>query len=345
MTTKPRPAVRIKGPLGDMLRRRLGSTPVAAPPPAQAAPPKATANRKVRKGAVVPVKPDSEPLASLLERARTEIRAPRRGSHIHVSDLISKCVRKKVLVEMHSIPTPVQRLNLMDAITYRQGDAIHDVLKERAVQGDGSRVWGKWRCRCGFRQVEEPCLFSEVDQTILCERCEQPAKTYVEASFLDAELDILGHPDLILYTPETQSFYVTELKSISHEQFKELVRPKPDHVVQVVFYWFLMHRKGMTLADHVSILYATKGYTFRGKPYIEFVINVKAALKTLDPYLEDARAIRAARNGGELPPRVYCAARESPDARSCEAAAVCFGGAAPVVAPISFREAAKAGRG
>lgn len=334
---RPVAPVVVKGALGRMLRTRLGRNEEPAAP----APP----SKKPAKGKVVLLpNRDAEVLSELLQRARTEVRVPRRGRHIHVSDLISKCIRKKALVETHNVPIPVQRLSLTDAMTYRQGDAIHDVLKERAVQGAPAQVWGKWRCRCGSLRVEEPCTFDKVDQGLLCEKCDQPAKTYEETEFLDDELNILGHPDLILYLPDLAAYYVTELKSISHEQFKELTRPKPDHVIQVIFYWYLMHRKGMPLVDTVSVLYATKGYVFKGKPYLEFTINVKAALKNLDPYLDDARAILRARTTGELPPRVYCAAKESPDARACEVAGLCFGEAQPAAKTISFRDAIKAGR-
>lgn len=342
MTTRrrPTPAVVVPGALGRMLRNRLGEK--AAPPAPPAAPARAG---KVSKGRITSL-PDkkAEVLSELLQRARTEVRMPRRGKHIHVSDLISRCIRKKAIVEIHNVPIPVQRLSLTDAMTYRQGDAIHDVLKERTVQGAPSQVWGRWRCKCGSLRVDEPCTFDRVDQGLLCEKCEQPAKIYEETEFLDAELNILGHPDLILYLPDLQSYYVTELKSISHEQFKELVRPKPDHVTQVLFYWYLMHRKGMPLVDTVSILYATKGYVFKGKPYLEFPINVKAALKNLDPYLDDARAILRARETGELPPRVHCAAKESPDARACEVSGLCFGEAQAPVQTISFRDALRTGR-
>ena len=345
MTTQKRqaPAVAIPGALGRMLRARLGQTTTA--PTSVTAPVVAQRRGKAKKGAVVslPVK-DAQVLSDLLSRARTEVRAPRRGEHIHVSDLISKCIRKKALVEMHNVPIPVQRLSLMDALTYRQGDAIHDVLKERTVQGAPSHVWGKWRCKCGSLRVETPCTFDRVDTGLMCEKCEGASTTYVEASFLDAELNILGHPDLILYLPDLSAYYVTELKSISHEQFKLLERPKPDHVIQVLFYWFLMHRMGMPLVDTVSVLYATKGYVFKGKPYLEFTIDVKATIKRLDPYLEDARAILQSRVSGEPPPRIYCAARESPDARACEVAGLCFGESTAGAKVITIRDAMRSGK-
>lgn len=142
---------------------------------------------------------------------------------------------------------------------------------------------------------------------------------------LDHEYDIVGHPDLILYLAALSTFYVTELKSIAHDRFTTLARPDPDHVLQVVFYWWLMHRLGYPLADHVTILYVTKGYTFRDSPFKEFVVRVADVLPRLNSYIEEARSIKVARETGVLPPRTKCQARTSTDARKCEVVESCFG--------------------
>lgn len=328
----------IPGPLGTMLSNRLGRRPVAPPAVAPVKP-----GKRVPLGAVVSLPDSSESvLSSILDKAPRQSRVARTGLKIHVSDLISKCVRKKAIVEKHKVAMSVDRLSLTDSLTFRQGDAIHDVIKERAAAGAPSLVWGKWHCKCGSHKVETPCVLSQVDLTQICSYCETPADVYDEADFLDDELAIVGHPDLILYMPGINAFYVTELKSISPDAFKDLVRPKPEHVIQVLFYWWLMRRKGMRVVDTASILYVTKGYVFRGKPYIEFEIDVTENLNRLDNYIEDARAVLRSRKEGVLPPRVTCASRSSPDARACEVAHLCFDDpAAPKPIVVSYRQSLK----
>ena len=326
--------VLVTGHLGDMLKRRLGIAPPAPPaPPAK--------GKRVKQGSVIPLPKGAEDiLSSILRSARNAVRKPRLGHNIHVSDLISKCVRKKVIVETHKVTMPVTRLSLMDALTFKVGDTIHDVIKERAVAGGPSLVWGKWRCACGSVHVKEPCTYAEVDQSVICDNCETGTDVYEEAEFIDPELHIVGHPDLILFMANLAAFYVTELKSISHDQFKELVRPKPEHLIQVLFYWYLMRRCGYDVVDSVSVLYVTKGYVFKGLPYKEFLFTPSKELKRLDPYLDDARAILRSRETGELPPRVTCVSAAAPEARSCEVCKICFGDtSAPAPVVVSFSEA------
>lgn len=327
------------GAMGSLLSRRLakvpGAQPAAVPPTERTAVQQASSQL----GAIVKLPKNAEDvLSSLLQRSRAEVRPPRGGTNIHVSDLISRCARKKAIVEKHSIPVAASRLTIMDALTYRQGEAIHDVIRERAAKGGPSAVWGKWKCRCGSLRVEEPCTFSSIDTSLICAGCESPTDEYVEVSFTHPTLQIVGHPDLLLWLEDLSAFYVTELKSISAERYKTLVRPDPDHIIQALFYWMLMRVNGRRVVDTVSILYITKGYTFRGVPYKEFTFNAKDNLPRLDQYLADAKAIIDSRKSDTLPARTMCAARESPDARSCEAAAICFGGGAKPVT-VSIRQA------
>lgn len=334
---KPPAATRqvlVTGHLGDMLKKRLGIAPPAPPaPPAK--------GKRVKQGGVIPLPDGAEDILSgILRTARNAVRKPRVGQNTHVSDLISKCVRKKAIVEIHDVSMPVTRLSLMDALTFKVGDTIHDVIKERAVVGGPSLVWGRWRCQCGSIHIKEPRTYAEVDQSVICDNCDTGTDVYEEAEFIDPELRIVGHPDLILFMSNLAAFYVTELKSISHDQFKELVRPKPEHLVQVLFYWYLMRRCGYDVVDSVSVMYITKGYVFKGLPYKEFMFVPSKELKRLDTYLDDARAILLSRETGELPPRVTCVSPSAPEARSCEVCKICFGessAATPVV--VSFAEA------
>lgn len=277
------------------------------------------------------------PMLGLLAKSRVVGRSARQTEYLHVSDLLGKCVRKFALFETLKIAQKPQAISLTDALTYAQGDAIHDVLKARMVAAAPDRVWGRWRCVCGHTVVEEPCTYANVDQSVVCERCEFPTNVYVEVSMRDEEYKIVGNPDILISLHEHGALYVTELKSISHDQWRELVRPIPEHVLQVVFYWLLMRRKGYRLADKVSVVYATKGWMFSGNPCKEFVIDPQHELPRLDRYLRYASQMIAFRAGGELPEKVCTTPRDTM-AKNCEVCTTCFEGnqnARPVEIPIT----------
>lgn len=277
------------------------------------------------------------PMLELLNKSRIVGRSARQTEYLHVSDLLGKCVRKFALFETLRISPKPQAISITDALTYAQGDAIHDVLKARMVSAAPDRVWGRWRCVCGHTVVEEPCTFTQVDQSVVCERCEFPTNMYVEVSMRDEEYKIVGNPDILISLHEHDALYVTELKSISHDMWRELVRPLPDHVLQVVFYWLLMRRKGFRLADKVSVVYATKGWLFNGNPCKEFVIDPLRELARLDRYLRYASQMIAFRSGGDLPEKVCTSPRDTM-AKNCEVCTTCFEGtqnARPVEIPIT----------
>jgi hypothetical protein len=254
------------------------------------------------------------------------MRPHRPGDHLHVSDLLHKCVRKKALeIRYKAIPAQ-QRLTMADMLTFAMGDAVHDTLKARARIGAPEKVWGIWSCKCEFLKHEDPCIFEEIDQDETCPHCKTLVNQYHEVSMFDEEYGVVGNPDLILYYARTDALHVTELKSMAHKSWEELVRPVPEHVLQVVFYWHLMHRKGYRLTDRVSILYATKQWQFGNKPmFKEFLIDPVAMLDRLEPYIEDAKAYKAALKGGAMPLRTVCSHEAAKEAKKCGMVDICFG--------------------
>lgn len=288
-------------------------------------------------GQIAHLPEDINPLTDLVVASGGESRPPRQNEYLHVSDLISRCIRKMAIVEAHRMQRPSQRLSLMDLLTFAVGDTIHDVIKARATIGGPSRVWGNWSCKCGTSKTVTPCTLAETDETVRCPACKGPLNQYQEISVRDDELRIVGTPDLLLYLPDFDAIYITELKSISHEKWKEMVRPEPEHVIQVLFYWFILQRAGYRLADKVSIFYVTKGYVFGGVPHKEFVLEPAGMMKRLDSYLETAREMVEFRQTGQLPARTMCASDQAPIAKKCEVCSVCFGGSgnAPVAVSIT----------
>lgn len=268
-------------------------------------------------------------LSDVIHAASWEMQPTRPGNYLHVSDLLGKCIRKRALNHRLGLVEPARKLTLSDLLTFAQGDAIHDLLKDRARRGAPDRVWGNWSCKCKALYHETPCTYAEIDQEEECPHCHTKVDQYHEVSMFDEDLWIVGNPDLLLYLAELDAIHITELKSIAPDQFKELARPKPDHVLQVVFYWYLMNKLGYNLTDKVSIFYATKGWMFGSqKPYKEFVIHPQLELHRLEDMIEDARAHKAAYldEKAPLPVRTLCASPAAKEAKTCSVCDVCFAG-------------------
>ena len=309
-----KPSAGLAGRLGDTLRRRREGKLEH----------QVQALGSIMDGGVVALPKEATPLSDILRGARHLSRPARSTDYLHVSDLVSKCLRRIALMDRLKIPAKAQSLSLTDSLTFSQGDAIHDVIRLRAAQGNARMVWGNWSCKCGSTCTPSPRLFGDVDQGESCPACKGSMDVYTEVPMFDEEYKIVGNPDLILYLPDPGALHVTELKSIAHDSWKDLARPQPDHVIQVLFYWFLMQRQGYRMTDTASILYVTKGWMFSGEPYKEFTFNAQAQLHRLDPYLEDALAVGTSRSGGNLPPRI-CARDDAPIAKKCDVCKTCFG--------------------
>lgn len=319
-----------------LMARRLAPAPKAPADNRARKPVASEAKTTPMQGGVVRFREeDTSVLIDILKRSRRVGRPPRIGGYLHVSDLLSRCLRAKALLRDLGTPPAMQQLTLMDTLTFAQGDAIHDTIKEHATMGAPGSVWGKWKCKCGTLRIEEPCTYDEVDKNLLCSNCGRGATQYEENPIENDQYEIVGTPDLVLWMRAMSAYYITELKSISHLQFGELVRPKPEHVLQILFYWFLMKEAGYPLVGQVSILYVTKGYVmgFHGDPYKEFVFDPEPQLRRLTPYLEDALVYKA----NKVPERTNCSSPSYKDAKECPVCDTCFNGPRPknVSVPLS----------
>ena len=265
---------------------------------------------------------DDTPVIDLLLSAKRKRDKFRRGEYLHVSDVVGKCVRKIALSEAHGMPMPTEPITHSMAMTFAQGSALHDYVKSALVRHPDMPLWGSWTCKCGA-SLEERRSHAEVAD-LHCEDCGGPLDQYVEIDIKDTELLVSGSPDVILKEPTKSCYHILEIKSMSHEEWKGLVRAKPDHIVQVVMYWYLMRRAGFRTTSTVSVLYVTKGFVFKGQPFKEFVIDCDTALRHIDDYIEDAKAFARFRETGELPVRTKCATINCPEAKKCHVAMECF---------------------
>ena len=308
------------------IRRLRRAAVTVTPVHSQAAPelPQIKVKRRLKLIAQSPV--DEQLVSEVFKVVPRLRRRPRKDGYTHVSDLIgkNKCVRKIALSDKFGTPIRPTRLSLFDRIVYAVGDTIHDVMKLVATEGAPHRVWGKWKCKCGHLFHDDPCLQSEIDPEDICPLCNTACTYYQEASVFNEEYNIVGNPDLLFWIEEVAAFHVIELKSIAEAQFKELARPLPEHVLQVVFYWWLMMESGRKVTDRVSIVYITKGYQFKGDPHKEFMIDPQAELYRLEPYLEDAMRLKLSRTQEVYPARKACSGEYTTAAKKCEVCQHCF---------------------
>jgi hypothetical protein len=223
------------------------------------------------------------------------------------------------LMAQSKAPPMLPPLTESMALTFAVGESIHYYVKNKLLIGEPDAVYGRWGCHCGkasflgtYRQAttQEPCT-----------HCSQPLKNYKEMSLRDEEINLLGNVDLTLQIDGR--FLLAEIKSINKKQWDELTKPLPEHTLQILFYWWLAQRNSLPLYDAVVVLYVNKDFTFAGSPYKEFVFQPSSMLKRLDNYIEDAKMLKAAKAGGDLPYRI-CPKPDAPQAKKCPTVIACF---------------------
>lgn len=244
----------------------------------------------------------------------------REGDCLHVSDLIGKCVRKIALSKRTGIPMKPEPLFDGQKITFAQGDAIHDHITDKVIKACPDKVFASWTCICGKLRVPNT-TYDKAQEVKKCKKCGRKATTHKELSLRDDELMLTGHVDLSLLF--CNNLQLNELKSIKKSRWDDLVSPLPDHVIQVLLYWYLARRQEIKLVDKVTLLYAAKEYMM-SNPYKEFHIRPSEQLHRLDDYLEDVRAYAASLKGGGLPIRTVCKDITSPAAKKCQFKSICF---------------------
>lgn len=260
---------------------------------------------------MMPLLPNRPNYASLRKHKGT--------AYVHVSDLLNKCSRKVALAYVHDVDVVEMAIFDSLSLTFRQGEAIHDHVRDVVSKSHPHEVYADWSCRCGHTHFEG--ILSQSLQRKVCERCHTQADNHNEVPVHDDEYHIVGSPDLLLY--RVDGFYITEIKSMAARYWDELEQPLPEHIIQVIFYWVLMRRAGKPLHDHVSILYVNKEFRPRN-PYKEYTVFVPDMVDRLGIYFEEAAGIKSAIAGGPLPERTVCQSQNTKTAKECELCAICF---------------------
>jgi hypothetical protein len=269
-------------------------------------------------GEVIKYDLSESPLIDALKRSPRIYSHHRNDGYVHVSDVLSKCLRQLALYRQMKMTPPATQLNDGVAITYAQGDAIHDFLKRRFILGHKENIFGDWSCVCGETTVEKVTM--RAAERHRCEECHGHVNQYKECRLKNDEYMLSGSPDISL---RYSAILVGEFKSMASKLFDELIRPVPDHVLQATFYWKLYKECGFSVYPYVSVLYVKKDWTMK-LPYKEFLVDATSNEKRLDAYFEDLREFKSATEKGELPPRVVCPTDRAPQAKQCPVCVACF---------------------
>lgn len=244
----------------------------------------------------------------------------RHGEYLHVSDLLYRCIRKIALSDRMNETIHAQTIWPGQALTYKFGHTVQDYLTDVLKDNSPGQLFGNWECPCKHMKHERK-TWREIKDT-RCKVCANPAINYKEMVVKNREIMVTGAVDITLLI---EAFlYVTECKSMSKKQWDVLKRPKPEHLLQSLFYWWLYKQDGWPLWDRASVIYVNKEYMFSGLPYKEFFFTPSSIVDRLDDLLTEARQLVGYRKSGVLPPRNMCQGPDSPDAKKCQFREVCF---------------------
>lgn len=265
--------------------------------------------------------PDMEnnPVTRIIWRGPV-LRGHRPTEWLHVSDLIHKCVRKKALSQRLYTPLGAQEIWDGQGITFAMGEAIGSFIVNKLKEMDG-RLFGDWACGC-----REPNVLNNVLQTFaesqICNQCGNPHINYLEFVVRNEALRIVGHADFALNWND--KLYLGEVKSVNENGAQRVEsQPDRDHVIQLLFYWWLAKQNGTDVHDTGSVLYVSKFWKI-GSPYIEHTIDFREMEHLLEPFLVEARDYAAFLDSGSLPERRVCDDMSDSFAADCEFAHECF---------------------
>lgn len=245
------------------------------------------------------------------------------GELVHVSSLINGdwCPRAHLISQRHQQQQFENVLPQM-RIVWALGRAAEAHVRQQFIRAHGKhRVIGNWQCLCGESTREGVGA-----EFVKCTCCGSPIETYRELVLHDAELGLVGSPDLV-YVAEDGGYEVVEIKSIKKDGFTELTGPKFDHVMQCYGYVdFLRRTTGLRVGGRV--MYVAKDFISpRDSPYREYSItpHESAAKQVLATLRQGLGEMREHAQSETLPDRLaVCASPASKRAKNCAACTLCF---------------------
>ena len=125
------------------------------------------------------------------------------------------------------------------------------------------KVWGDWTCRCGESELKRTTAAEA--QGYHCETCGHPLDIYQEIDLVDHELQVTGHPDLILI--HNGVFEVVEFKSCKRDDFEDRRDGKQgednNHALQALYYRRMLektHPGSELVQNTIRLVYINKDF-------------------------------------------------------------------------------------
>lgn len=249
------------------------------------------------------------------------------GQYLHVSSLISACIRRHVIAYY----SKVERLNSVNAgmrIVWALGRAAEHHVRTQFIKAvSKSGVVGKWKCKCGHLKVD-----GLYDDILKCPKCDKKADQYTECLLLDTKNRITGSPDLLYIRPDNKKLMVVECKSMNKASYDALTNPSTDHVLQAMAYNELLRINGADVDDSVTIVYVSKDFSFKN-PYKEFRVrrsqqselDIQYMWKIAAEYAEYVDRIDKGVKLQSFPKRwSACPSSDCTVAKGCDCVGMCF---------------------
>lgn len=261
------------------------------------------------------------PLVRALVREESQPQAERvGGEYLHVSALLSKCLRYQYLARSHAVP--VERTYPGMRVVWAMGRAMEAHIRQALIRSGQFRIMGGWECVHGhaYDERDEPGMLPR--PVTGCRQCGETRWTYKEFTLRDTVRKIVGNPDLLIDTDT--GLRVVEIKSINSDGWARLDGPVHDHVIQAAAYQRLLRQLGETVDPQVTILYGHKDAA-RETPFREFrITTTEGGIQNTLDYLWAQAALMAA---GQLPAKHNLCngpASQSRKASGCSLVGPCY---------------------
>ena len=270
---------------------------------------------------IIPVSVDYTPVLDAM-KAIIPVSMFRHHEKLHVSDVVYKCNRYLALIRRLGLnPFPGRLWDTQD-VTFTIGNAVHDLIIGRLQGTRPDNLWGRWKCSCGNEAFIG--IYTEAKEHS-CSSCKQPTVNYNEISVISELHQVIGNVDLLMKFGD--HFRVNELKSINKKGFEEVKaanRAKPEHIIQVGMYWYLLRDLGYSLQDKLSIFYVQKDY----KPGVvmhEIVLDAHEIERAVYAYLNPTALLASNDLRVPLPSRANdCSSFAATKTKECHLAGTCF---------------------
>lgn len=278
-------------------------------------------------------------LTSLLHDHLTDFDTHRGVERLHASELTKPdgfCPRFFILAHYNPKVLRDRWLSTPEAVTFQIGRDLQDAVVHWFA--DMKRAFGDWKC------LGCDVLYEAGQRPEVCEDCGSKHFKPVEMRFkskttgASCGIDMLG----VLDDPQ---LWVTEIKTMDKDMFKDLKAPLAEHKERTNLYMRLVEDsdhplKHLIKLDKARILYVSKGYGTLQKeklkahnisgsfsPFKEFIVDRDDS--QTDYLMDRAKLVEDWKTGKIGIPNGLCSTSFDKRAASCTACKDCFSGKYP----------------